>query len=448
MTDARGSQIYGTLLGDAEIAADFSDRAHIRALLDVEAALARAQARLALIPAAAAEAIAEAARDLDIEPQDLTAPTLQAGLPVIALVARLREAVGGAAADHVHWGATSQDIMDTALVLTLRTVTGRLRASADALMAQLSALAVAHRDTLMAARTRTQQAVPTTFGTKVAGWTAPLLRHRRRLDEIEPRLLVVQLGGAAGTLAPFGGEGPALAGALAEELGLGRPAMPWHNQRDTLVEIAGWLAALNGMLGKIGQDIVLMAQSEVAELRVAGGGSSTMPQKSNPVLAEVLVTLARHAAGLAGTMQGAAVHAHERDGAAWTGEWLVLPQLCETAAAGLRHALSLVASLEVDAGRMQSNLMAASGTIMAEAASFALAGHMPLAEAKALVGRGCAECVDSGQTLAGWLREHSDVDLDWEAVSKPENWLGATGEIVDRLKADVDMALADQPAGS
>ena len=443
MPGARGSEIYGALLGDAEVAELLCDRAHIRAMLAAEAALARAQAAVGMVPPTAAEEIGAVARTLTIDPHELAGPTGEAGVPVIALVARLRGAVSPVSADHVHKGATSQDIVDTALVLTLRDVLALLQKRMESLAARLASLAREHRGSLMAARTRTQHAVPTTFGLKVAGWLSAVLRHRRRLDELRDRFLVVQLGGAAGTRAPFKGRGTALTEAFAAQLGLGAPALPWHSQRDTVAELGGWLASACAIVGKMGQDLALLSQSEVAEVRFAGGGSSTMPQKANPVLAEVLVALARHASGLSANLQLCVVAAHERDGSAWTAEWLALPGLAEAAGASLRHGVTVAETVQVDVVRMRGNLDLSGGSIAAEAASFALAGHMPRAEAKVLVSRGCRECADSDQTLADWLRENVDAEIDWDVVSDPSNWIGDAEEMVDRVCAE-----ADQVAGS
>ena len=438
MSGAQNSRIYGTLLGDAEIADMLGDEAQIRAMLDVEGALARVQGRLGIIPEDAARVIDAAAANLIIAPDELTDPTFDAGVPVIALVARLRDAAGTAGADYVHWGATSQDIMDTALVLNLRGVLSDLENRLGSVMRHLVALARLHRDTLMPARTRSQHAVPTTFGAKAAGWLAPLLRHRQRLDEMRPRLLVVQLGGAAGTLAPFGPRGSELAEALAAELKLNLALMPWHAQRDCLVECANWLSGTASILGKAAQDLILMAQTEVGEVRFAGGGSSTMPQKSNPVLAEAMVALAGHANGLAGTMNAAMLHAHERDASAWSLEWLTLPQLAEAAGAALQHAGGVLASLEVDTDRMAANLEMAGGTIMAEAASFALSEHMPRAEAKELVRRGCEACAADGGRLTDWLRAHCDAQVDWQSLDDPAGWLGAADKFVDDVCAEAE----------
>lgn len=443
MSGARGSDIYGSLLGDAEVAELLSDRAHIRAMLAAEAALARAQAAVGMVPPTVAEEIGAVARTLAVDPQELAGPTAEAGVPVIALVARLRGAVSPASADHVHKGATSQDIVDTALVLTMRDVLDLLQKRIDSLAAHLARLAREHRGSLMAARTRTQQAVPTTFGLKVAGWLSAVLRHRKRLDELRDRFLVVQLGGAAGTQAPFKGKGAGLTEAFAAQLGLGAPTLPWHSQRDTIAELGGWLALVCAIMGKMGQDLALLSQSEVGEVRFAGGGSSTMPQKANPVVAEVLVALARHASGLSANLQHSVVAAYERDGAAWTAEWLSLPGLTEAAGASLRQGVAAAETVQVDVARMRSNLDMAGGSIAAEAASFALAGHMPRADAKALVSKGCQECAESDQTLTDWLQANVDAEIDWETVSDPLNWVGDAEEMVDRVCAE-----ADQLAGS
>ena len=300
---------------------------------------------------------------------------------------------------------------------------------------RLAALAERHRSTLMAARTRSQQALPTTFGLKAANWLLPLLRHRQRLAEIKPRLLVVQLGGAAGTLAALNGQGLALMAALAEDLGLGLPPAPWHSQRDNLVELAGWLALVTGSLGKLGRDLVLLGQSEVAEVRPGTpGASSTLPHKSNPVAAETLVTLAAYAAGRVASAHQAMVHEHERDGAAWQLESLVLPELAVATAAALGHAEAVLADLVVDDARMRQNLEATGGLVLAEAASFALAAHMPRSDAQALVQEACREAASGGH-LIEILRERTSAPVDWPLLADPAKALGATDALIDRILA-------------
>lgn len=433
------SAIFGPLFADADIAGHFSDAERVRAMLDVEAALAGAEGRLGVIPPDAADAIVGAARAASPDPASLQAGTLSAGVPVAALVAQLRTAVGGQAAHYVHWGATSQDIVDTALVICLRAVIERLDTQLAALADRLAVVAEVHRDTVMVARTRSQQALPTTFGLKAAGWLAPLLRHRDRLAELRPRVLVLQFGGAAGTLAALHTQGIAVMDAMAADLELGVAPLPWHTQRDAVVELAGWLSLLTGSLGKFGQDVVLLAQSEVSEVREgtgdAGGGSSTMPQKANPIAGETLVALARFNAGLIANMHHAAIQEHERGGPGWQVEWLTLPQMAVAAGAALKHARTLADGLVVDSARMRANIDASSGLILAEAAIFALADHMPRPDAQALVEAACADAAATGRHLMDVLAETTTAAVDWQALRDPTRYLGAAGAFIDRTLA-------------
>ncbi len=434
------SAILGPLLSDPELAALLDDRAQIRAMLAFEAALARAEARVGVIPAAAAEAIGEVAETLEIDPAVLAEGTARDGIPVPALVAALRRAVGAgavgaAAAPYVHWGATTQDAMDTGLVLRLERALDIMEDRLDLLAGRLAELADAERHTPMLARTRGQQATPTCFGLKAAGWLAPLQRHLDRLEELAERFGVLSFGGAAGNLSALGGNGPAVEAALAAELDLAVPAMPWHSQRDSVIELGCWLGLVAGSLGKMAGDILLLCQNEVGELRETGegGGSSTLPQKQNPVRAEAVAALARHAAGLAGQLQQAAFHNHERDGVAWQLEWLVLPQLVMATGAALRQALELLDGLEIDRARMRANIEATDGLAFAEAASFALAAHMPRPEAQALVKAACRTVLDEGGQLIELLAETCDAPVDWEALSDPESQLGAAEAFIDRV---------------
>lgn len=427
------SFVYRGLFTDDDAAALFDEHAWIRAMLEFEAALARAEAETGLIPAAAAERIAAAAQSLDPEPALLAEGTAAAGVPVPALVSLLRDAVDGEAAAYVHWGATSQDVIDTALVLRLREAVTLIEGRLGVLVRGLLDLARDHRDTAMLARTRWQAAVPTSFGLKAAGWTAPLLRHRQRLEQLKPRLLVVQLGGAAGSRSALGDSGERVASALARHLELGRTPIPWHAQRDVFAELASWLSLVTGSLGKLGQDVLLLCQGEVGELRVEGGGSSTMPQKTNPVAAELLVSLAGHTSALLVEMHHSLIHAHERDGSAWSSEWMALPPMVVTAASALDRAARLLGTLVVDSRRMRQNLEATNGLVLAEAAVFFLSKHVPRPHAELLV----RDAVQLTRTDGGHLLDHlartCDAPLDWEALRDPAAYLGTAREMVDRF---------------
>lgn len=424
------SRLLAPLFADPGIAALFSDAAEVEAMIAVERALARVEGRLGVIPA---DAAAEIDRKLDgatVDAASLAAGTRSAGVPIPALVKELRAIVGGEAAGFVHWGATSQDIVDTALVARLGTALGLLEARLDRLIEILAGLAERHRATVMAARTRTQIAVPTTFGLRAAGWLVPLLRHRERLAEARPRILMIQFGGAGGTASAIGGDGLAVMEGLAAELGLTATPMPWHTQRDGLMELAGWLASLAASLGKIGTDVALLARSEVAEVRPgSGGGSSTMPQKANPVSAEMLVALARITAGNLGTFAQGAIHAEERDGAAWSVEWATLPAMVVAAGGGLVHAAELLETLVVDEAAMRAR---AGGATLAEAASFALSAHMSREAAQALVKKAAASDADLLTALAGL----SDAPIDWAAFADPAKHLGVADLFLDRVLAD------------
>ncbi|WP_340110220.1 lyase family protein [Pikeienuella sp. HZG-20] len=425
------SMVWRGLYGDAEIQALFTDSAEIRAMLLVEGALARAQGRLGLIPADAAEAISRAAELVLIDPAELTAGAAAAGVPVPALVGAFRRAMAAPAhAAYVHHGATSQDIVDTGLALRLRRaldiIGGRLRALTEALETK----AAAEAETAMAARTRSQIATPTTFGARIAVWRAGLVRCEARLAELRPRLLRVSLAGASGTLAAMGPKGPEVAAALAAELKLGHDPVPWHAARDGVAELGGALTLITGALGKIGLDLMLMTRSEIGEAAAgAPGGSSTMPQKQNPVAPETLVALARANAGIVGRLYEAQIHAEEREGAAWALEWLTLPQIVVAAGAALRHAAALVATLEARPGAMRRTMAASGGLMLAEAATFALSAYSPRPEAEALVKAACARALAEGRPLGAVLAEESDAPIDWETALDPMTYLGAAPRI-------------------
>jgi len=431
------SSIYAPLFRVPEIATVFSDEQYVANIFAVEAALARVQERLKIIPIGSGAAITDAANTMQVDFERVQTGIDKAGVPIIALLQQLREKVDPDSASYVHWGATTQDIMDTALVLQLRAGLQHIEAQLAKLVLNLAQMADHHRHTIMVGRTHSQRALPITFGLKVAGWLAPLVRHQQRLEELVPRLCTLQFGGAAGTLASLYPHGVAVVKGLAIELGLTVPLIPWHTQRDTLVELANWLSLLSGSLAKMGQDIILLAQSEVGEVRESAdptrGGSSTMPQKSNPVISEVIIAAARTNASLLSSMHHALIQEHERATHGWQMEWLALPQMFGLTAAAVSKAIFLSQNLVVDRERMRQNVAAANGLMSAEAVSFALADQMPRAAAKKLVSDAVQVMLAQDRHLIDVVQEMTDIVVDWEALRNESNYLGATQEFIDRV---------------
>ncbi len=429
-----------SVFADEEVAAIFSERRYVAEMVAVEAALAAVEARLGVIPAESGKLIAERAASFRPDLGLIRSRLADDGVPVIELVRQLREHVGGAAGDDVHFGATTQDIMDTALVIQMRAALAALEKTLDRAIENLARMARRYRTSVMPGRTHSQQAVPIPFGVKAAGWLAPLLRHRVRLAEIRPRALAVQLGGAAGTLEPLGRRGVDVVEALAAELGLSAPPLPWHTQRDTLAEVAGWLSLVSGSLAKMAQDVILLAQTEIGEVRETAeegrGGSSTMPQKVNPVASEQIVAAARLNAALLGAMHQALVQEHERATSGWQIEWRTLPQMFELTASALRKAEFLTAHLHVDEARMRHNVSASNGLMLAEAISFALATAMPRKAARALVAAACRTVQAENRHLVDVVRARTDAPLDWDALREESSHFGSAQAFIDRVLAD------------
>lgn len=342
--------LLDALVGDAELAPWFSDTSDVRAMLAFELALAGAQAQCGLVPAAAAAAIAEACAAFEPDWGGLRAGMAKDGVAVPALVAALRARLDPSCREWLHFRATSQDAVDTSLTLRLKPVVATLDGRLAGIVALLERLGETQGSVGLMGHTRMRRALPITAADKVASWRQPLERHRQRLARLAPDLLVVQFGGPVGTRTGLDGRGEAVARGLAERLGL--VAVPsWHGGRDRLVAFGQWLALVAGSLGKIGLDVALLSQEGVGSVRLAaGGGSSAMPHKANPVAAEVLATLARYAAGQSGTLAQALLHENERSGAAWTLEWMLLPPLAIATGASLRHAEALLRRLAFVAG--------------------------------------------------------------------------------------------------
>lgn len=428
------SALFANLLGDAEMALLMGDEAALSAMLRAEAALAQAQGKLGVIPKDAAAAIARAADTLRPDPAGLAAGVARAGIAAQPLIAALKQAAG----DHagwVHYGATSQDIVDTGLVIQLAQALALLRARLTGLDSALAAKATEYAALPIPAHTRFQVAAPTTLGAKIAIWRAPLSRQVQRLDEILPRLLNVQLYGAAGTSAALGPLADQVRHTMAATLELGVADTPWHSARDTIAELGGWLSLTTGALGKMGADLVLLGQSELGYVAAGtGGASSTMPQKSNPVAAETLVTLARLNAGALGTLHQALVHVAERDGATLEIEWALLPEMLERTAASLRIGLDLAQTLRADKARIAAGFAADRGMMLAEAAGFALASDMPRPQALKIVAEALAAMqADPTLTLAKALTR-LQPGHDWDAILAPDRNVGDAGGIATNDK--------------
>ncbi|MFD9280306.1 3-carboxy-cis,cis-muconate cycloisomerase [Streptomyces mirabilis] len=411
-----------------------SDSALLGALLDAEAALTRAQAGLGLAPDAAASAVsAVAAADLDVRSIALRARG--GGNPVIPLVADLTAAVGKEYGPYVHRGATSQDILDTALMLVARRTLDLVLADLERTARALGRLAAAHRDTVMPGRTLTQHAVPTTFGLKAAGWRSLVLDARDRLARLR---LPAQLGGAAGTLAAFtafGAEDPgALVAAYAGELGLVEPALPWHTLRTPIADLAGGLAFTAGALGKTAADVLTLSRTEIAEVAEgSGGGSSAMPHKANPVAATVIAASARRAPGLAATLYGSMVAEDERPAGAWHAEWEPLRELLRLVAGAAHNAAELVEGLRVNADAMRDHLALTHGLIVSERLAVALAPVLGRARAKELLTRAAERAVAKNRPLVDVLGEEPELrELDLVELTDPTRYTGSAGALTDR----------------
>jgi 3-carboxy-cis,cis-muconate cycloisomerase len=426
----------------------FSDQGRVQGMLDFEAALARAEASIGAIPAEVVNDIVAACDASLYDFDELSIAIGNAGNSAIPLVKALGKQIATrseTAERYVHMGATSQDVMDTGLVLQLRSAVGLLEQDLANLADTLAQQAQRHAGVPMSGRTWLQQATPITLGAKIAGWLGSITRHRQRLKELKPRLLCLQFGGASGSLAALGEMAFPVAEALAGELKLGLPDQPWHTQRDRLAEFAGFLGLVAGSLGKIGRDISLMMQTEAGEVfepAAAGkGGSSTMPHKRNPVGAAVMIGAATRAPGLVATMLTAMPQEHERSLGLWHAEWETLPELCCVVSGSLQQALAVIPGLEVDAERMLQNLDLTHGLVLAEAVSIALAQRMGRDAAHHLIEQCCRRAVEQGKHLREVLGAEPQVAAQLSAQAldnllNPAHYLGQSKRWVKRAVAD------------
>ena len=431
------------MFSTAAMEAAVSDVAWLQRLLDVEAAIARAEARVGVVPAPSADAICAACDAGRFDLERIGREAVAAGNPVVPLVRALTAAVPGEAARHVHWGATSQDVLDTAMMLVARDGLDLVAADLDRVADACAGLAGRHRATVMPGRTLLQQALPITFGLKAAGWLGAVVEARRRLAEVRAGRLAVQFGGAAGTLAALGSRGLEVARALAEELGLAEPSLPWHTARGRVVELAMVLGLVAGTVRKIALDVALLSQTEVAEVsEPAGagrGGSSAMPQKRNPVGAITAEACARGVGGQVAVLLAAMGQAHERSAGAWQSEWPAVSEALRLTAGAVARTAEALEGLDVDPGRMRRNLELGGGALLSEHVMMALAERVgrpqaqELVRAAALSGRPFREALLADPGITAHLTpDEVDAALD------PDRYLGSAAALVGRALAEYE----------
>ncbi|MDR6660987.1 class-II fumarase/aspartase family protein [Tardiphaga sp. 1201_B9_N1_1] len=436
------SVLFRDMFGTAEMRAVFADEALVGRYIEAEVALARAQARLGVVPKEAAQAIEAAAKSIRIDFDKLRAETEIVGYPILPLVHQLSEAAGEAGR-YVHWGATTQDIMDTANVLQIRAALEIVARDLREVRDILSAMARKYRDTPMAGRTHLQQALPVTFGYKAAVWLSSIDRHIERVDQALPRILLGEFSGAAGTLASVGEGGLEMQKLFCEELGLHQPSITWHVARDGIAEAVTLLGLITGTLGKIATDVMLLSSSEFGEVSepfVPGrGASSTMPQKRNAISSELMLAAAKAVRQHVATMLDGMIHDLERATGPWHLEWVSLPESFLLTASSLANAKFMLAGLVVHEKRMLENLDLTRGLIVAEAVMMAAAPKLGRQHAHDVVYDACRKAIEGGGQLADILAEVPEITEALggkEAIRRhcdPANYLGLCGPMVDRV---------------
>ncbi|MEE8874606.1 3-carboxy-cis,cis-muconate cycloisomerase [Pseudomonas helleri] len=442
------NQLFDAYFTGKAMGAVFCDHGRVQAMLDFEAALARAQASTGLIPSSAVAPIEAACRAelYDFEAMGLAiASAGNSAIPLVKMLGKQIASVSPEAERYVHLGATSQDVMDSGLVLQLRAALELIEQDLQQLGEVLAQQAQRYATTPLAGRTWLQQATPVTLGMKIAGWLGAVTRSRQRLQALKPRLLNLQFGGASGTLAALGDQALPVAHALAAELKLALPDQPWHTQRDRLVEFGAVLGLVAGSLGKMGRDISLLMQTEAAEVfepsAPGKGGSSTMPHKRNPVGSAVLISAATRVPGLLGTLFSAMPQEHERSLGLWHAEWETLPQICCLVAGALAQALNIAQGLEVDAQRMAQNLDLTHGLVLAEAVSIELAQRVGRETAHHLLEQCCKRAVAEHRHLRAVLGDEPEITAQLSAAEldrllDPAHYLGQATTWVERARAE------------
>ena len=448
MNQRPGNQLFDAYFTARDMREVFCDQGRVQAMLDFEAALARAEARVGLIPQTAVAPIEAACQAGHFDFAALGDAIASAGNSAIPLVKALGKQIAMQDAEaerYVHLGATSQDVMDSGLVLQLRQALALIDSDLAQLGQTLATQAQRYVATPLAGRTWLQHATPVTLGMKIAGWLGAVTRSRQRLQELKPRLLVLQFGGASGTLAALGEHAMPIAQALAEELQLSLPDQPWHTQRDRLVEFGSVLGLIAGSLGKLGRDISLLMQTEAGEVfepsAPGKGGSSTMPHKRNPVGAAVLIGAATRVPGLLSTLFSVMPQEHERSLGLWHAEWETLPEICCLVSGSLKQALLVTQGLEVDAGRMVRNLDLTQGLVLAEAVSIVLAQRVGRDAAHHLLEQCCKRAVAEQRHLRAVLGDEPQVTAELSAeeldhLLDPAYYLGQARAWVERAVAE------------
>lgn len=436
------SKLFSPLFHSDAMRAIFDDHARVKSYIEVEAGLARAQARAGMIPEYAAQKINEAAKNISMDMERLSNDTGNVGYPILGLVRQLAEAAGSDAGGYVHWGATTQDIMDTGTVLQVRAGLDLIEKDMERVIRALETLARTHRNTVMAGRTHLQHALPVTFGYKASVWLDAVRRSAQRIREARPRVLMAQLGGAAGTLASMGPGAEKITELLAEELSLRAPLIPWHATRDTLAETGCALAILTGSLSKVAFDIMIMSMTELAEVAEPfvkdRGASSTMPQKRNPISCEVIRGCHKGVSEAAHMLLGAQEADFERATGPWHAEWIALPQAFVLTHCAVSQAAFLLEGLIVDEHRMRDNLDITHGLIVAESAMMSLAPYLGRQHAHDVVYEACRAAESEKTNLLNVLARDGRVMQfvtreELENILSPERYLGLAGHYVDRV---------------
>ncbi len=449
VTSIIDSAYYGDMFGSARMRALFSDEARFQAWLDFEAGLARAQARLGIIPQAAADEITAKAKVQFIDTAAMKAEFDRVGFPILPIVHQLTKAVSKETARYVHWGSTTQDVTDTGMALQIKNGLGLLDTMLADLEKVLATLARRHRDTIMVGRTMQQQAAPITFGYKVAIWLAEVHRHRERLAEMRPRALMGEVAGAVGTNATLGDRGLDVMRETMMELGLVEPPISWHVSRDNWTEVTALLALVGATIAKIGLEIALLMRTEVGEVGepfvIGRGASSTLPQKRNPITCQPMIAAGKMLREKAALAFDTMVADHERSTGPMHLEWSILPEAFVLAGGAIENALSILDGLAVDEARMAANLALSNGMVMSEAVMMGLAPHIGRNQAHDVVYEACAACADGSRTLRDVLLADKRISAklsaaDIDHMLDPANYLGCAREMVDRVLALVERA--------